>query len=111
MKYHNKKTVIDGITFDSKGEANRYLELKMLEKAGLISNLKLQPKYTLVESFKKNGTTHRAITYVADFQYYDIKEKRFITEDFKGFKTEVFKIKQKLFEKVYPNNELRIVGR
>ena len=66
-KYRNRKTIHDGITFDSKGEANRYCELKILERAGEISDLTLQPKFTLQESFKKNGKTHRAITYIADF--------------------------------------------
>ena len=69
-KYRNRKTIVDGITFDSKAEANRYIELKMLEKAGYIKQLKLQPKFTLQESYKNNkGQTIRAITYIADFSY------------------------------------------
>lgn len=107
MKYHNRKTVIDGITFDSNGEANRYCELKLLQRAGEISDLKLQPKYILQESFKKGKKTHRAITYIADFQYQE--NGKTIVEDFKGFETEAFKIKRKLFEKRYPDKELRIV--
>lgn len=109
MKYHNKKTVIDGITFDSKGEANRYWELKLLERAGEISNLTLQPKFTLQESFKKGKKTHQAITYIADFQYQE--NGKTVVEDFKGMETEVFRIKKKLFEKRYPQYELRIVRR
>ena len=54
-KYSNKKVNIDGITFDSKKEANRYKELKILENLGKISNLELQPVYVLQESFKYKG--------------------------------------------------------
>lgn len=108
-KYRNRKTIIDGITFDSKGEANRYCELKLLQRAGEISDLTLQPKFTLQESFKKNGKTHRAITYTADFQYFDKLSRKWVIEDFKGVETEVFRIKRKLFEKEYPQYELRIV--
>ncbi len=107
MKYRNRKTIIDGITFDSKGEANRYCELKLLERAGEISDLTLQPKFTLQESFKKGKKTHRAITYIADFRYQE--NGKTIIEDYKGMETEVFRIKRKLFEKRYPDKELRIV--
>jgi hypothetical protein len=107
LKYRNRKTTIDGITFDSKGEANRYCELKLLQRAGEISNLTLQPKYILQESFKKGKKTHRAITYIADFQYQE--NGKTIVEDFKGVETEVFRIKKKLFEKRYSQYELRIV--
>jgi hypothetical protein len=109
VKYHNKKTTVNGFTFDSKGEANRYLELGLLKRAGEISDLILQPKYILQESFKKNGKTHRAITYIADFEYYDRLTKKWVVEDFKGFETEAFKIKLKLFEKRYPDKELKLV--
>ena len=68
-KYFNKKTVVDGIQFDSKLEANRYCELKLLEKSGEIKDLKLQPKFLLQESFKKNGKTYRKVEYIADFTY------------------------------------------
>lgn len=51
-KYGNIKTVIDGIKFDSKRESERYLELKLLEKAGEISDLKLQPRFILQHGFK-----------------------------------------------------------
>ena len=61
----------------------------------------------LYESFKKGKKTHRAITYIADFQYQE--NGKTIVEDFKGIETEAFKIKRKLFEKRYPDKELRIV--
>jgi len=64
-KYRNIKTKVNGITFDSQAEARRYQELKLLEKAGEIKNLKLQPKFILVPKTKKR----RAVSYSADFQY------------------------------------------
>ena len=100
-KYHNKRTTVDGITFDSKKEARRYAELKMLEKGGAISQLVLQPRFELQESFKKNGKTYRKIEYVADFMYRDNEKNVTIVEDVKGIKTDVYKLKRKMFEKVY----------
>ena len=108
-KYNNKKTTIDGIKFDSKGEARRYEELKLLERAGAISELELQPKFELQPTFRKNGKTHRAITYTADFKYIDDKGKTII-EDFKGFENQVFINKKKMFEYKYPDLELKIVN-
>lgn len=107
-KYKNVKTIIDGIKFDSKAEARRYTELKLLEKVGEISNLKLQPKFILQHSFKHEGKTVRAITYVADFQYTENGKE--IVEDVKGVETAVFKIKKKMFIKAYDGiYEFRIV--
>lgn len=68
-KYHNKKTVADGIKFDSKLEAERYAQLKILERAGVIRDLELQPEYELIPSFKKDGKTWRKTVYKADFRY------------------------------------------
>lgn len=59
----------------------RYRELVLLERAGKISNLQLQPRFLLQESFKKNGKTYRKIEYVADFQY--IENSKTIVEDVK----------------------------
>ena len=95
-KYKNKKTVIDGITFDSKKEAKRYQELKILEKKGEIVDLELQPKYLLQDKFECQGVKHRAIYYIADFRYIDVESGQLIVEDVKGLLTEVFKIKEKL---------------
>ena len=106
-KYKNKKTQIDMYIFDSTKEAQRYRELKLLEKAKQISNLELQPRFLLQDSFRKNGKTYRKIEYVADFKY--IENGRLIVEDVKGLQTDVFKIKHKLFEKKYPELELRII--
>lgn len=68
-KYKNKKTQVDMYVFDSAKEAQRYRELKLLERAKQISDLELQPKFLLQDSFKKNGKTYRKIEYVADFKY------------------------------------------
>jgi hypothetical protein len=106
-KYKNKKIQVDMYVFDSIAESRRYKELKLLERAGEITDLKLQPKFLLQESFKKNGKTFRKIEYIADFQY--IENNKVIVEDVKGIQTDVFKIKHKLFEKKYPDLELRII--
>lgn len=100
-KYRAKKTVVDGIEFDSRREANRYCELKLLEKAKEIRNLELQPRFLLQDKFKdKQGNTHRKIEYVADFMYVD-KQGRNVVEDVKGVLTDVYKIKKKMFLKIY----------
>ena len=111
MKYHSKKTVIDGIRFDSMAEADRYRELKLLERAGKIRALTLQPKFTLIPSFKKGGKTYRKVVYIADFQYYDIPADKIVIEDVKGFKTPVYRLKKTLFEFTYPQYEITEVYR
>ena len=68
-KYKNKKVIIDGIQFMSQKEGTRYCELKLMQKAKIISDLQLQPKFVLQEEFKKKGKTYQAITYIADFLY------------------------------------------
>ena len=106
-KYRNKKVQVDMYVFDSIAESRRYKELKLLERAGKIQNLELQPHFLLQESFKKNGKTFRKIEYIADFKY--IENGKTIVEDVKGIQTDVFKLKHKLFEKKYPDLELRII--
>lgn len=105
MKYGNRKTVVDGIKFDSKLEADRYCELKLLQRAGKITDLKLQPAFELLPSFRKNGTTYRGIYYKADFSY--TLNGKTIIEDTKGYRTEAYCLKKKLFEYRYP--ELHII--
>lgn len=107
MKYHSRKTEIDGILFDSKAEAERYLELRTMQEAGEISELKLQPVYELIPTFRKNGKTYRRTVYKADFSY--IQNGQLIVEDFKGFKTDVYKLKKKLFEFHYPHLTIKEV--
>ncbi|MDU4209175.1 MAG: DUF1064 domain-containing protein [Finegoldia magna] len=100
-KYKAKKTTVDGIKFDSKREANRYCELKLLEKAKEIRNLVLQPRFLLQdEFFDKNEVKHKKIEYVADFMYID-KCGKTIVEDVKGVLTDVYKLKKKMFLKIY----------
>lgn len=106
-KYRNKKVIVDGKKFDSKKEGDRYKELRLLERAGEISDLELQPRFLLQDKFKKNGKAYRKIEYVADFKY--IENGKTIVEDVKGMQTDVFKLKHKIFEKTYPDLELRII--
>ena len=106
-KYNNKKTQVDMYVFDSIAESRRYKELKLLERTRKITNLELQPKFLLQESFRKNGKTYRKIEYIADFKY--IENGQVVVEDVKGKETEVFKLKRKLFEKKYPELELKII--
>lgn len=110
-KYHNKKTTVDGITFDSKAEAARYCELKLLEKSGYISDLKLQPEFELIPAFSKNGKRYRKTVYKADFCYVDRKTGKTLVEDVKGVKTQVYAMKKKLFEYRFPDLELTEVKR
>ena len=98
--------MVDGILFDSKLEAGRYIELKMMQKAGIISNLRLQPEYLLIPAFKKNGKAYRKTVYRADFEYID-KNGKTIVEDTKGKETEVFRIKRKIFELKYKDLEIK----
>ena len=81
-KYNNKKTQIDMFLFDSVKEARRYKELALLERAGEIQNLELQPRFLLQEGFKKNNKKWRKLEYVADFKY--IENGKTIIEDVKS---------------------------
>lgn len=101
-KYHNKKIELDGHKFDSKAEARYYNHLKMLEKAGEILFFRLQPRYRLQDSFEKDGKTHRAIDYIADFEVHH-KDGSIEVVDVKGHKTDVFRMKEKMFNKKYPH--------
>ena len=101
-KYNARKTVVDGITFDSKKEARRYEELKLQEKVEVISHLRLQPKFRLLDGFKYNGETIRPVNYFADFSYIDAEGNE-VVEDVKSkaTKTPVYSIKKKLFLNKY----------
>lgn len=111
-KYHNTKTVLNGIKFDSKLEAERYAQLKILERAGVIRRLELQPSFELLPSFRKNGNKWRKTVYKADFRYILCDGDRIVIEDVKGSTaviTDVFRLKQKLFEYKYPEYTISIV--
>lgn len=107
MKYLSKKTVVDGITFDSKKESLRYLDLKRKQELGQISDLELQPSFTLQEKFKRDGKTYRPIVYVADFRY--VENGKVIVEDVKGFKTKDYILKKKMLLYKYEDFEFREV--
>ena len=87
-KYNAVKTVSDGVTFDSKKEATRYQELKLLQKAGEIGEIVIQYSFTLPGN----------IRYRCDFLYYDRQTRTFIVEDCKGFRTKEYKLKKKLMK-------------
>ena len=89
-KYNAKKTVLDGITFASRKEGKRYQELRLLERAGEIQDLRLQVPYELIP--KQKG--ERACTYYADFVY--MEDGKQIVEDTKGVKTPLYVVKRKL---------------
>lgn len=89
-KYGNRKTVVDGITFDSKAEARFYDGLKLREKAGEVANVELQKPFALTVSAQLIGT------YKADFAFDDLVERRYRVIDVKGVETYAFKLKKKL---------------
>ena len=97
MKYHAKKTRLDGLTFDSQKEAQRYAELKLLERAGKICGLKRQVKYELIPAQKIHGRiVERACSY---FVYEENGQT--VVEDVKGFRTKDYLIKRKLMLQVH----------
>ena len=115
-KYGNRKTVVDGIVFDSQKEAQRYRELLLLERAGKISYLDRQTKFTLIPAQREPSTEmykrgrnkgkpkpgkllEKECNYIADFVYY--QDKKIVVEDTKGFRTEAYKIKRKLMLERY----------
>jgi hypothetical protein len=102
-KFGNKKTVVDDITFDSKAESIYYQQLKWLKQSRQIKEFKLQPRYLLLEGFKKNGKTFRKTEYVADFEVHNLDDSVQVI-DIKGAITKEFAIKRKLFERKYLNS-------
>ena len=111
-KFHATKTVVDGITFASKKEAARYRELKLLEQAGEIESLELQPVFPLKVQLT-TGTVMggaRALAgeypvigkYIGDFKYFDLRANGgWTVEDVKGFKTPLYRWKKKHVEAQY----------
>ena len=100
-KFNNKKTEVDGIKFDSKREAKRYSELKLLEQGHVIQDLRLQVPFELIPKVIIHGKPHRAIVYKADFVYFDNEKKQQVIEDSKGFKTDVYSLKKRLMKQVH----------
>lgn len=100
-KFGNKKVTVFGIAFDSKREAQRYLELVSMERAGKIKNLQTQVPFELIPPIRDNNDKliQRSCDYVADFVYSTVSDDGTTTrvvEDAKGYRTEVYKIKKKL---------------
>jgi hypothetical protein len=94
-KYKNKKVTYDGIKFASIKEARRYQELKLLLRAGAISDLRLQVPYELIPAQYINGRcVERSVKYIADFVYTENGKE--VVEDAKGVRTDTYKIKKKL---------------
>ena len=109
-KYNNRQVQADGHTFDSQAEHRRYCELKLLEQAGDIEDLRVHTRWELQPAFQApDGQRVRAITYEDDFSYFDFDKDRFVVEDVKGHQTAVFKIKAKMFRFSYPDFDFRIV--
>jgi len=106
-KYRAKPTIVAGHRFASKAEARRYGELRLLLAAGQITNLRLQPRFVLQKAFVRDGAKVRAVTYVADFEYYE--NGRRVVEDVKGMRVEPFQTKWRFFLKQYPDIDARIV--
>ena len=96
-KYHAKKTTINGITFDSKHEANRYCELLLMEKAKAIQDLKTQVSFPLIMKSKYG----KEIVYKADFTYYE--DGKLVVEDAKspGTRTPLYRLKKRLVAEKY----------
>ena len=104
-KYHSTPTEVNGIRFDSKREANRWAELRILERAGKIQKLKRQVKYLLIPSQYRDGKCiEREASYIADFVY--IKDGHLVVEDCKGFRTPEYRLKRKLMLQLY---DIRLV--
>ena len=103
-KYGNKKTVLGNVVYDSQKEANRAFELGLLLKAGEIKNLERQKRFEIVPKTE----TERAVFYVADFCYLEVKTNKLICEDVKGFATSDFKLKQKMMYYFY-HIKIRII--
>lgn len=97
-KYHNIRIEVDGLKFDSKKEYKRYTELKLLERGGLISDLRLQVPFELVPAQPGGLRSERPLTYVADFVYYDKEKGLQVIEDTKGVKTDLYIVKRKLMK-------------
>ena len=107
-KYRNKKTVYEGIKFASMGEAQRYAELRLLERAGCIVMLETQKTFVLQPGFICNDKKVRPITYIADFYYYNKDIGKYIVEDYKGMETDVFKIKWKMLKFLHSDKYIYI---
>lgn len=94
-KYNAKKAEVDGIMFDSQKEARKYAELKLLQRAGGVTEIELQPKFNLLQGFKYRGKKIQGVTYTADFlvSYRDGRKQIIET---KGYKTRDYILRKKM---------------
>lgn len=102
-KYHSEKVQIDGETFDSRREARRWMDLRLLEQVGEIRDLRRQVKYTLIPTQREEGDgkkpgklLEKEVSYYADFVYTDARTGEQIVEDAKGVRTDAYILKRKL---------------
>ena len=107
-KYHAVATWVDGIKFPSKAEARRYQHLRLLERAGAIRGLEVQPCYLLEAVNPSNGEVTPVGVYRADFRYQEIQQpldgsprSRTVVEDVKGMRTVVYRLKKRMVEGQY----------
>ena len=108
-KYGAKRTVVDGIRFDSKREARRWQELRLLESTGKIADLERQPAYYFAVSRDRDGArveVPKRFQYRADFLYRDLETGRVVVEDAKGARTPMYRLKKTLIE---AQHEIEIV--
>lgn len=108
-KYGAKKTIVDGIEFDSRLEATRYTQLRLMERAEEISDLKLQVEFQVIQGWinPDTGEKIRGSIYIADFMYCDKQSHQVIVEDTKGKETDDFRLKWKLAQSLYPQYTFR----
>lgn len=107
-KYHNTKVIYKDIRFSSKKEMRRYIILKQLERAGIINELELQPKFLLLDTIHYKGKTYPKTYYIADFKYFDKEKGKYIIEDIKSpitAKDKVYRLKIKMLLTKYPDIE------
>ena len=112
-KYNAKKTVVNGITFASKLEAERFEQLLWLEKADKIAYLQLQPEFQIYKGWvdPETGEKHKSRFYVGDFLYIDLETHQKVVEDTKGIETPEFKLKWEYVQSEYPDFVFRKVTR
>lgn len=109
-KYKNTRVEFDGVSFPSKLERDVYVYLMATARQKGVEKIERQVPFILQEGFTKNGKRYRPIKYIADFVV-TYKDGRQEVVEAKGKRTQVFNIKEKLFEKRYPELHLTILTR
>ena len=112
-KFWARTKEICGIKFASTSEAQTYLVLKGMQDRGEIAELELQPHFVLQEAFTdEQGKRHREIGYTGDFRCLRLYPERLRMQDTviecKGYETEPWRIRRKLFAKRYPHIRLEV---